>query len=76
MAKYTKAPVDPNEPIEMFDGFDMADPQTGESLKAKMLSMITDILMIRGKLKPKYIVKLLAVPEVLVYYERAFTHKS
>jgi dsRNA-specific ribonuclease len=76
MAKYTKAPVDPNEPIEMFDGFDAIDPQTGESLKAKMLSMITDILMIRGKLKPKYIVKLLAVPEVLVYYERAFTHKS
>ena len=51
----------------MFDGFSQIDPQTGESLKGKMLNMITNILMIRGKLKSKYVVKLLEVPEVLGY---------
>ena len=76
MAKYQKQPVDPDEPVEMFDGFSQIDPQTGESLKGKMLNMITNILMIRGKLKSKYVVKLLEVPEVLGYWERAFTHKS
>ena len=76
MSKYTKMHTDPNEPVQMFDGFDQKVPQTGESLKAKMLNMITDILMIRGKLKPKYVLKLLETPAVITYYERAFTHKS
>lgn len=75
MTKYMKMPVDPNETVQMFDGFDKIDHE-GESLKNKMLNMITDILMIRGKLKPKYVIKLLGIPEVLGYYERAFTHKS
>jgi dsRNA-specific ribonuclease len=78
MAKFTKnmPNQDPTEPIEMFDGFELKDPETGESLKVKMMQTITDILMIRGKLKPKYVMKLLNIPQVLTYYERAFTNKT
>jgi dsRNA-specific ribonuclease len=76
MNKIIKQENDINEPVEMFDGFDMINEKTGESLKKEMLDMITKILMTRGKLKPKYIVKLLETPQVLSYYERAFTHKS
>ena len=81
MSKFFKQPIGggagamTNEPIEMYKGFGVINPLTGKSFQSDMLKMIAQIL-ISGKLKKDYIIRLLKNPEVISLYERAFTDKS
>ena len=65
----------PEEPIELYEGFEGND-ENGKPLKKKMMETIIDLL-ISGKLKREYIIRLLKNPsEVVKLYERTFTHQS
>ena len=71
---FQQGQYDPEETVEMYDGFDNVDPG-GKSMKSKMIETIVDLL-ISGKLKREYIIRLLKNPEVISLYERTFTHQS
>jgi dsRNA-specific ribonuclease len=74
MFKHQQNIENPEEPIELYEGFEGND-ENGKPLKKKMMETIIDLL-ISGKLKREYIIRLLKNPEVVKLYERNFTHQS
>jgi len=70
MAKYGQIEDDGT----MYEGF-RTKQADGTTLEKDLIKMVVRLLM-KGELKKKYICSLMKEPEVVRYYQRAFTHKT